>query len=122
MLRLRLELGRKPPFSMERINILGVQTTAQTFDDAINTLTNWATEGRRYVSTCPVYTIMACTENPAVLAAVNGADMVTADGTPVVWVQRRWGVASAQRVYGPDVMSALCVATAGKGIRHYFWG
>jgi N-acetylglucosaminyldiphosphoundecaprenol N-acetyl-beta-D-mannosaminyltransferase len=106
----------------KRINILGVQTTSQTFADAIATLAEWASSGKRYVSTCPVYTIMACNEDAAALSAVNGADMVTADGMPVVWVQRKWGFPDAQRVYGPDIVLALCEATAGKGIRHFFWG
>jgi N-acetylglucosaminyldiphosphoundecaprenol N-acetyl-beta-D-mannosaminyltransferase len=48
--------------------------------------------------------------------------MVTADGMPIVWVQRQRGFPQAERVYGPDVMLALCEKTAGTGIRHFFWG
>jgi N-acetylglucosaminyldiphosphoundecaprenol N-acetyl-beta-D-mannosaminyltransferase len=108
---------------MSKATILGVQTDAQTFTEAVTRLTHWATDTHpRYVCTCPVYTIMMCRENPAVKQAVNGADMVTADGMPVVWVQRRRGFPQAERVYGPDVMLALCAKTAGAGISHFFWG
>jgi N-acetylglucosaminyldiphosphoundecaprenol N-acetyl-beta-D-mannosaminyltransferase len=107
-----------------KLDLLGVRTDAQPFDQAISSLAAWANEadGRRYVCTCPVYTLMMCREQPAVMEAVNEADMVTADGMPIVWLQRRLGVASAERVYGPDIMLALCEATAGTGIRHYLWG
>lgn len=108
---------------MTKAAILGVQTDAQGFDEAIRTLQAWAGDSTpRYVSTCPVYTLMMCREKPAVMQAVNGADMVTADGMPIVWVQRRRGHQHAERVYGPDVMEALCASTANTPIQHYFWG
>jgi N-acetylglucosaminyldiphosphoundecaprenol N-acetyl-beta-D-mannosaminyltransferase len=108
---------------MAKASILGVQTDAQGFEQAIQQLQTWASDSTpRYVCTCPVYTLMMCRENPLVMQAVNGADMVTADGMPVVWVQRRRGNPQAERVYGPDVMEALFARTAGTGIKHYFWG
>lgn len=108
---------------MPKLPILGVQTDAQTFEEATAALTGWASGTTpRYVCTCPVYTLMMCRENPPVMQAVNAADMVTADGMPVVWVQRRRGVPNAERVYGPDLMLALCERTAGTQLKHFFWG
>ncbi len=108
---------------MVKAHILGVHTDAQTFTQAITQLAQWAASPtRHYVCTCPVYTLMMCHENPDVKQAVNDADMVTADGMPVVWVQRQRGFPQAERVYGPDVMLALCEKTAGTGLRHFFWG
>lgn len=103
--------------------ILGVPIDAQRFDDAITTLVQWSRgEGSRYVCACPVYTLMQARENPQVLAALRGAAMVMADGMPLVWVQQRRGQQEAERVYGPDVLLALCERTAGTGVRHYFYG
>ncbi len=108
---------------MAKAPILGVQTDAQRFDEAIEKLISWASDSQgHYVSTCPVYTLMMCREKPEVMEAVNNADMVTADGMPIVWVQRRRGNAQAERVYGPDVMEALLARTANTPIKHYFWG
>jgi N-acetylglucosaminyldiphosphoundecaprenol N-acetyl-beta-D-mannosaminyltransferase len=108
---------------MTKAPILGVQTDAQRFDEAVEKLISWASDSKgRYVSTCPVYTLMMCREKPEVMQAVNGADMVTADGMPIVWVQRRRGNTQAERVYGPDVMEALLARTANTSIKHYFWG
>ncbi|MDZ4767042.1 MAG: WecB/TagA/CpsF family glycosyltransferase [Chloroflexota bacterium] len=108
---------------MTRIDLLGVPTDAQTFDAALDTLSTWAANanGRRYVCTCPVYTLMVCREQPAAMRAVAGADMVTADGMPIVWLQRRLGY-PAERVYGPDILLALCERGLATGVRHYFWG
>ncbi|MBE2182893.1 MAG: WecB/TagA/CpsF family glycosyltransferase [Anaerolineae bacterium] len=107
-----------------KLDLFGVQTDAQPFAEAVDRLAEWSveTQARRYVCTCPVYTLMMCYERPPVMAAVNGADMVTADGVPVVWLQRKRGATMAERVYGPDVMQALCERTANTPARHYFWG
>lgn len=108
---------------MPRVDILGVHIDAQTFTEATTTLLRWADEhGKRYVCTCPVYTLMMCREHPNVHDAVDGADMVTADGMPIVWLQRRLGIHNAERVYGPDLLLTLCEATTNTDIRHYFWG
>jgi N-acetylglucosaminyldiphosphoundecaprenol N-acetyl-beta-D-mannosaminyltransferase len=108
---------------MPRVDILGVHIDAQPFTEATTTLLRWAQEDNtRYVCTCPVYTLMMCREHPDVHRAVHDADMVTADGMPIVWLQRRLGVRSAERVYGPDLLLALCEATCSSNIRHSFWG
>jgi N-acetylglucosaminyldiphosphoundecaprenol N-acetyl-beta-D-mannosaminyltransferase len=106
-----------------RTEILGVPVDAQPFEQALAALSQWAYDTQpRYVCACPVYTLMQARENPAVLAALRGAHMVTADGMPLVWVQRRQGFAQAERVYGPDMLLSLCEKTAGTGVRHYFYG
>jgi len=72
---------------LERANVFGVETTPLRFDDAITMLEQWVLDanGRRDVSTCPVYTLLMCREHPDVMQTFNHADMVAADGMPVVW-------------------------------------
>ena len=108
---------------MRRVDILGVHVHAQRFDQAIATLIGWALERRgRYVCTCPVYTVMLAAERDDVRQAINDADMATADGVPVVWVQKWWGAKDAERVYGPDILLALCEQARDRGVRHFFVG
>ncbi len=108
---------------MVRVDILGIQVDAQRLDHAADTLARWANDGApRYVCTCPVYTIMACQESAEALRAISRADMIAADGMPIVWLQRLRGFRDAERVYGPDLMLSVCERTAGQGIRHFFWG
>lgn len=109
-----------PILDAPRHPILGVGVTAQTFDQALDTLTAWTGEPtRRYVCTCTAYTIMCSREQPIVADALAHAAMVTADGMPLVWLQRRAGFA-AERVYGPDLMLRLCGSVPER--RHVFFG
>lgn len=108
---------------MQAVDIFGVNVHAMRFDEAAQTLVEWAqAPQKRYVCTCPVYTLMIAQEVPEAKAALNNADLVTADGMPVVWVQRRRGASAAERCYGPGLMRAVCKLTAGTGVRHYLWG
>jgi N-acetylglucosaminyldiphosphoundecaprenol N-acetyl-beta-D-mannosaminyltransferase len=106
-----------------QVSILNIAVDAQTLDEAVMTLASWATQPqKRYVSTCPVYTLMMARENPQVRDALARADMVTADGMPLVWLQRRQGYPQAERVYGPDIMRAVCEKTADQNVRHFLYG
>jgi len=106
-----------------QVNIFDIPTTAQSFDDAINTILGYLTdEHTHYVSTCTVATLMQARDKPEICSALANADMVCADGMPIVWMQKRLGHADAERVYGPDVLQALCHVTEHQEIRHYFYG
>jgi N-acetylglucosaminyldiphosphoundecaprenol N-acetyl-beta-D-mannosaminyltransferase len=41
---------------------------------------------------------------------------------PLVWLSRLQGFHHVERVYGPDLMLALCERLAAKGYRHFFYG
>ncbi len=56
------------------------------------------------------------------MSALKGADMVTADGTPLVWVARLRGEKRLSRVPGPDLLSAVCERSEREGWSHYFYG
>ncbi len=108
---------------MQTVDILSVGVHAQRFDDAVERLFAWSQDSeKRYVCTCPVYTLMMAKEMPDARQAIEGADMVTADGMPLVWVQQYKGVREAERCSGPNLMRALCDKTAGTDVRHYLWG
>lgn len=95
-----------------------------TFSGAIETLLAWAQDVTpRYVSTCTVYTVMRGLEDEQIFKALTQADMLTADGMPLVWYQKLRGHKSVERVYGPDVMLALCQASAeNPNISHFMYG
>jgi N-acetylglucosaminyldiphosphoundecaprenol N-acetyl-beta-D-mannosaminyltransferase len=106
-----------------RQQILGVPVDVQTLDEALELLQRWCRgDQKTYVSTCTVYTIMNAQDDPAVMQALLAADMVTADGMPLVWMQRTGGFRNAERVYGPDILLALCANTQRENIGHFFMG
>ena len=107
----------------ESCEIFGIKTCAQTLDGAIATMHLWTqSAAKRYVSTCCVYTLMKAQEDPQVAAALASADMVTADGMPLVWLQHRDGFRMAERVYGPDILRAFLARTADCGLHHVLLG
>lgn len=106
-----------------RVNILGVGISALTMPQAVVQIADWITDQtRRYVSVCTVHTVMECQRDEAMRRAVNGAGLATPDGMPLVWLSRWWGRGQVTRVYGPDLMLALCQCSVERGYRHYFYG
>lgn len=53
---------------------------------------------------------------------VNRAGLATPDGMPLVWLGRWWGHRDVTRVYGPDLMLAVCENSIEPGYSHYFYG
>jgi N-acetylglucosaminyldiphosphoundecaprenol N-acetyl-beta-D-mannosaminyltransferase len=66
---------------------------------------------------------MECQRDEEMRRAVNGAGLATPDGMPLVWLSRRWqNQTRVERVYGPDLMLALCHCSVKRGYSHYFYG
>lgn len=92
-------------------------------DIALATISRWI-EARtpNYVCVTPVHSVMECYKDETVRAIYNQAGLVTPDGMPLVWLVRHHGHRQAGRVYGPDLMLALCEHSLVHGYRHYFYG
>jgi N-acetylglucosaminyldiphosphoundecaprenol N-acetyl-beta-D-mannosaminyltransferase len=58
----------------------------------------------------------------ALQQAYQGADLVTADGTGLVWAARLLGASLPERVAGIDLMEAFCQRAATKGYRLFLLG
>lgn len=106
-----------------KVNILGVGISAINMDHALEQIASWIDlQERHYVSVCNVHTVMECQQDPNMRRAVNGAGMATPDGMPLVWLARAESKRDVRRVYGPDLMLALCQLSAQRGYSHYFYG
>ena len=107
-----------------RLNILGVGISVLTLPQAVAQISGWIEQpARQYVSVCTVHTVMECQRDEMMRQAVNRAGLGTPDGMPLVWLSRWWQKrAEVSRVYGPDLMLALCAASVERGYRHYFYG
>lgn len=106
-----------------RINILGVHISAITLEYALSQIVTWIELAtKQYVSVCNVHTVMECQKDPIMRQAVNGAGLATPDGMPLVWLGKWKSQTKVCRVYGPDLMLALCEYSAAHGYSHYFYG
>ena len=103
--------------------IVGMRVDAGTYDTACERILAWARAGEsRSVCIGTVHMVMEAHDDPTFAEVVNGADMVTSDGMPLVWGLRALGVRWAERVYGPDLTPILCRAAAEEGIPVGFYG
>lgn len=111
-----------------RVEILGVPISAIDAPTAVDTVGQWikdrraATAKSRYVCACDVFNVTRAQSDARHMRALKGADMVVADGTPLVWVSRLRGERRMRRVPGPDLLAALCERSAREGWSHYFYG
>jgi N-acetylglucosaminyldiphosphoundecaprenol N-acetyl-beta-D-mannosaminyltransferase len=107
----------------KRANILGVNVSAINMRQALKTIHTWiANRDPHYVCVTPAHSIMDCYRNPELRPIFNGSGLTTPDGMSMVWILRMLGHQHVERVYGPDLMQALCQVSQEYGYRHYFYG
>ena len=108
---------------IERVNILGVQVSAINMEQALGEISNWV-ENRspHYVCVTPAHGIMDCQREPELKQIFNQSGMTTPDGMSIVWLLKLLGHSHVSRVYGPDLMLAVCRYGLQSGWRHFFYG
>jgi len=105
------------------VNILGLEVSAINLKMAIDTIDDWIRRREaRYVCVTGVHGVMESYWHPAIKRVHNAAGMVTPDGMPLVWLSRAMGFRHVDRVYGPDLMLAVCQNSIRTRYRHFFYG
>ena len=106
-----------------RVNVLGVGVCAINMKMALEVIHGWlARQDANYVCVTGVHGVMESQRDETLRQIHNEAGLVTPDGMPLVWLSRWKGFEHAGRVYGPDLMLAVCEASAARGTRHFFFG
>jgi N-acetylglucosaminyldiphosphoundecaprenol N-acetyl-beta-D-mannosaminyltransferase len=107
-----------------RFQVLGVNIDAVQIPEAAMEMHRWISQREigRYIAVTGMHGIIEARHNPEFRQALTGADLVVADGMPIVWIGRMRGHAMQRRVYGPELMFHFCRQTASSGNRHYFLG
>ncbi|MEM7125469.1 MAG: WecB/TagA/CpsF family glycosyltransferase [Chloroflexota bacterium] len=104
-------------------NILGVQVSAVNMPMAVSVVNSWIrNQLKHYICVTPAHSVMDCLYDDELRKIFNTAGLVTPDGMPIVWLSRLYGYNRVDRVYGPDLMLALCANSIERGYRHYFYG
>ena len=108
---------------LARVNVLGVGISAINMPTALEVIQGWlARREANYVCVTGVHGVME-SQNDEILRQIhNRAGLVTPDGMPLVWLSRWQGFGRVGRVYGPDLMLALCEASVEHGSRHFLFG
>jgi len=107
----------------ERIRIVDMGVDHTSYERAATRITAWAQEGAsKYVCIATVNNVMESYDSPEFRSVMNGADLVTPDGMPLVWGLRLLGHKTATRVYGPDLTPVVLEMAASSGILVGFYG
>ncbi len=102
-----------------RYNVLGVGVSALTLDVARDLVVGVRGKVRfGYICVTGVHGVMEAQADPAFRKILNHSWLTTPDGMPLVWL----GPAGVTRVYGPDLLLAVCDAGRAVGLRHFFYG
>lgn len=106
-----------------RVDILGVGVSAVSLTDAVDEIARWVQQRKQhYVCVTGVHGIMESQRDPSLLKVHNDSGLTTPDGMPMVWAGRHAGADGMTRVYGPDLMLALCEKARHEGWASFFYG
>ncbi|NCF66875.1 MAG: WecB/TagA/CpsF family glycosyltransferase [Chloroflexi bacterium] len=117
------ELRKTNATAQSKVNILGVGISAIYQEFVLDQIDAWiVNDDREYISNCTVNTVMECQKNISMLEAINNASLATPDGMPLVWLANWGSDHPVGRVYGPDLMLAVCERSVHLGHKHYLYG
>jgi N-acetylglucosaminyldiphosphoundecaprenol N-acetyl-beta-D-mannosaminyltransferase len=90
---------------------------------AVSMIEKWIDRRQQnYVLAVPAHCIVDCQRDSELRRIYNRAGMVTPDGMPVAWILRMMGFRHVDRVYGPDLMLAMCQRSVERGFKHFLYG
>jgi N-acetylglucosaminyldiphosphoundecaprenol N-acetyl-beta-D-mannosaminyltransferase len=94
-----------------------------TYQNASDLVIAWAKRKlSKYVCVATVNNVMESVDSNDFKAVMNGADLITPDGMPLVWALRALGYKEATRVYGPDLTPIVLEKAAVEKIPVGFYG
>jgi len=108
---------------IESTDVLGVGISAITIDSAVEEIERWvADDEQHYVCVTGVHGVMESQRDDVLRDIHNRSGLTTPDGMPMVWASHWAGHRQVQRVYGPDLMLALCARSVERGWTSFFYG
>ena len=108
---------------ISRVNVLGVGVTVLNARTALAAVARaLAARTRGYVCVTGVHGVMEAQTDTAFKKILNGAYLNTPDGMPMVWLGQLDGHGEMGRVYGPDLMLAVCEFSLQENYTHFLYG
>jgi N-acetylglucosaminyldiphosphoundecaprenol N-acetyl-beta-D-mannosaminyltransferase len=109
--------------SVRRCTVLSMPVDELDYDVVLNQVLRWTTlQASRYMCISTVHMVMESHDDEELRAIINGADLVGADGVPVIWASRWLGLRKQSRVFAPELTIRLCEMAVREGIPVGFYG
>lgn len=115
----------RPAVRPAKHTVVGVGVSATNYDEVVTLCRKWIEDPgpeAHTIALLTVHSVMTAAFDPSLRAVLNATDIATPDGMPLAWALRSRGVRKQPRVYGPDLMLALCEQAAKRGHGIFLYG
>lgn len=109
--------------SLHRVRLLDCPIDSLSFEETLDQVESFVRSGapHRHVAV-NVDKLLKARSDAGLRRIIEEADLISADGQPVVWAARLLGAQLRERVAGIDLMHALVARSERRGWRVYFLG
>lgn len=108
---------------MSRIRFMNTWIDNLTMEEALDRIDALAAGSRpAYVVTPNVDHIVRIEHDEGFRRVYDGADLILADGKPLIWISRLYKTPIREKISGSDLFPRLCERAAKKGYRMFFLG
>jgi N-acetylglucosaminyldiphosphoundecaprenol N-acetyl-beta-D-mannosaminyltransferase len=113
----------RPEDEITWIDVLGQRISRVDREETMRLLLRFIESGEPHlVVTADASSHVIASRDPEFHAIASRADLVTPDGTGILWAARRLGTPLKERVSGVEISERLCAASAKHGFSLYFYG
>jgi N-acetylglucosaminyldiphosphoundecaprenol N-acetyl-beta-D-mannosaminyltransferase len=107
-----------------KVPVFGIGVSVTDYTESCAAIMDAARAGRSYaVSALATHGLTEAARDREFGKLVNSIELVTPDGQPVRWAMNMLhGTALSERVYGPDLVAAVCATAAVEGMSIYVFG
>ena len=102
--------------------VVGIPISTTSYEEVMEAISTRPRDRGVSVAVCNVHSVMSARRDEQLRAAIEGAEIATPDGVPLVWGLRWTGHPEQQRVYGPELMRRSLAESEQLGWKHYLYG
>lgn len=108
---------------MERVNFLNVKIDNCSMDEALGYACTLVEKKQNAIVVTPNIDHLVLLEtNESLRNAYNQADLILADGMPIIWFSKLFGTPIKEKISGSDFLPKLCAVAARKQYKMFFLG
>lgn len=108
---------------IDTVNILGTNVAKMSMEQVLEWVRAMIAQGRpRHIVTANAEILHKAYREPEFRKVLGGADLITADGSGVLWAARFLGEPLPQRVTGVELVNRLLLLAEEKGWKVFFLG
>lgn len=108
---------------MSKVHFLNVTIDSLTMDEAVVVADELVKKRRcSFIVTPNVDHLVLLESNQELRDAYDRADLVLADGMPIVWLSKYYGEKIKEKISGSDFLPRLCEMAAQRGYKMFFLG